>query len=49
MRINIILDEKLIEEAFHYANVSSKSELIDLVLREFVENHRRMEEENIKL
>jgi len=41
MRTNIILDEKLVKEAFRYAQVSTKKELIDLVLRELIENHRR--------
>lgn len=41
MRTNIILDDKLVKEAFRYAHVSTKKELIDLALREFVENHRR--------
>jgi Arc/MetJ family transcription regulator len=41
MRTNIVLDEKLIKEAFRYTKVKTKKELIDLVLREFVENHRR--------
>lgn len=41
MRTNIILDSKLVEEAFRYAHVSSKRALIQLALQEFVENHRR--------
>jgi Arc/MetJ family transcription regulator len=41
MRTNIVLDDKLVEEAFHFANVSTKRELVDLALREFIENHRR--------
>lgn len=41
MRTNIVINEKLIEEAFAYAGVSTKRELVDLALREFVENHRR--------
>lgn len=41
MRANIVLNEKLVEEAFNLAHVSTKRELIDLVLREFVENHKR--------
>lgn len=41
MRTNIVLDEKLVKEAFRYADVSTKRELIDLALREFVANHRR--------
>jgi Arc/MetJ family transcription regulator len=41
MRTNIVLDDKLVKEAFRYVSVSTKKELIDLALREFVENHRR--------
>lgn len=41
MRTNIVLDEKLVKEAFRYTDVSTKKELIDLALREFVANHRR--------
>lgn len=41
MRTNIVLDDKLVKEAFHYASVSTKRELIDLALREFVANHKR--------
>ena len=41
MRTNIILDNKLVQEAFRYAPVSTKRELIDLALREFVANHKR--------
>ena len=41
MRTNIVLNEKLVEEALTYAHVSTKRELIDLALREFVENHKR--------
>lgn len=41
MRTNIVLDDRLVKEAFHYAKVSTKRELIDLALREFIANHRR--------
>lgn len=41
MRTNIVLNEDLVNEAFHYANVSTKRELVDLALREFIENHKR--------
>lgn len=41
MRTNIVLDEKLLKEAFRYTKVSTKRELVDLALREFVENHSR--------
>ncbi len=41
MRTNIVLDDELVREAFRYAGVRTKRELVDLALREFVENHRR--------
>jgi Arc/MetJ family transcription regulator len=41
LRTNIVLDDRLVEEAFEYAHVKAKRELMDLALREFVENHKR--------
>ncbi|NNM59801.1 MAG: type II toxin-antitoxin system VapB family antitoxin [Legionellales bacterium] len=41
MRTNIVLDDKLVKEAFSFVDVSTKKELIDIALREFVNNHRR--------
>jgi len=41
MRTNIVLNDRLVEEAFRYASVDSKRALIELALLEFVENHRR--------
>ena len=41
MRTNIELDEELVEEAFKYARVSTKKDLIHLALREFVEQRSR--------
>ena len=41
MRTNIMLDDKLVQEAFRYASVTTKRELINVALREFVQNHRR--------
>lgn len=41
MRTNIVMDDALVEEAFRYADVRTKRELVDLALREFVENRRR--------
>ncbi len=41
MRTNIVLDEKLVDEAMRYANVRTKRELVDLALREFVAARRR--------
>ncbi len=41
MRTNIVLNDQLVEEAFIYAGVSTKRELINVALQEFVDNHRR--------
>jgi len=41
MRTNIVLDDKLVAEALRYVNASSKRELVDLALRELIENHKR--------
>lgn len=41
MRTNIVLDDALVEEAFRYASVSTKRELIHIALTEFIQNHRR--------
>lgn len=41
MRTNIVLDDKLVQEAFRYSSVSSKRELVMIALLEYVENHRR--------
>ena len=41
MRTNIVLDDALVEEAFRHSNAKTKRELVDLALREFVENHKR--------
>ena len=42
MRTNIVLDEKLIKEAFKYSRAKTKKELIAIVLKEFVENRQRL-------
>lgn len=41
MRTNIVLDEQLIKKAFHYTTATTKRELVELALREFIENHAR--------
>ena len=41
MRTNIVLDDRLVEEAFAYTEVKTKKELVHLALVEFVQNHRR--------
>lgn len=48
MRTNIVLNDSLVKEAFRYTSVSSKRELIELALKEFVENHRRHDIRELK-
>lgn len=43
MRTNIVMDDELVEEAFRYAGVRTKRELVDLALREFVESRKRLD------
>jgi Arc/MetJ family transcription regulator len=48
VRTNIVLDEKLVAEAFRYTSATTKKDLIDLALREFIENHRRKDIRDLK-
>ena len=48
MRTNINLDDKLVKEAFNYANVSTKKDLVNLALKEFVGSHKRLNPKEIK-
>jgi Arc/MetJ family transcription regulator len=41
MRTNVVLNERLVAEAFKYAAVKTKKDLIDLALREFVQQRKR--------
>ena len=41
MRTNIVLDDKIVAEAFRYAGVTTKRELVHVALCEYVESHRR--------
>lgn len=41
MRTNIVLNDQLVKEAFLYAKVTTKHDLVECALREFVENHKR--------
>lgn len=43
MRVNLVIDEKLAKEAFKYSQVKTWEDLIEAALREFIENHRRMD------
>ena len=42
MRTNIVLDEKLIEEAFKVSHAKTKKELVHQALKEFIENRKRL-------
>ena len=42
MRTNINLNDDLVNEAFKYTKAKTKKELIDIALRELVENHKRL-------
>ena len=41
MRTNIVLDDKLVKEAFRVSDAKTKRELVDLALREFVATRKR--------
>ncbi len=42
MRTNIDLDEELVREALQVSGAKTKKELVNLALREFLENRRRL-------
>ncbi len=48
MRTNIDLDENLVNEAFKYAGVKTKKELVNIALQEFIEMHKRKDLAEIK-
>ena len=49
MRTNIVLNDKLVEEAFNFSqSISTKKELIETALREYVENRKRKNLKELK-
>lgn len=48
MRTNIVLDDRLVKEAFKLADVKTKKDLIDLALREFVQQRKRADIRNLR-
>lgn len=48
MRTNIVLDPDLVEEAFGYADVKTKRELVELALREFVEQRKKKDMRDLR-
>jgi Arc/MetJ family transcription regulator len=49
MRTNIVLDDELVEEAFKFSQtVSTKRELIETALKEYVNNRKRKSLKELK-
>jgi Uncharacterized protein conserved in bacteria (DUF2191). len=49
MRTNIVLNDDLVEEAFKYSsNISSKRELVEVALKEYVDNRKRKNIKDLK-
>jgi Arc/MetJ family transcription regulator len=42
MRTNIVLADDLVKEAFKFSQVRTKRELINVALKEYVQNHGRL-------
>ncbi len=41
MRTNIVLDDKLVAEAFKYSDATTKRDLVNQALKDFVVRHKR--------
>ena len=49
MRTNIVLNDKLVEEAFKFSqSISTKRELVEIALREYVDNRKRKNLKELK-
>ena len=49
MRTNVVLNDALVDEAFKYARtVSTKRELIETALKEYVDNRKRKNIQDLK-
>jgi Arc/MetJ family transcription regulator len=49
MRTNIVLNDELVEEAFKFSqSISTKKELIEVALREYVNNRKRRNLKELK-
>jgi len=49
MRTNIDLEDELVEQAFRYAPVKTKKELVTLALREYIEHHARKDVRELRV
>lgn len=43
MRTNVVIDDKLIQEAFRLSKIKTKKELIHKALEEFILNRKRLD------
>lgn len=41
MRTNIFIDDKLIEEALKITGIKTKKEVVNMALKDLIENHKR--------
>jgi Arc/MetJ family transcription regulator len=49
MRTNIVLDDELVDEAFKYSQtISTKKELVETALKEYVDNRKRKNIKDLK-
>lgn len=48
MRTNIVLDDKLVDEAFLLTTIKTKKELVDQALKEFVAHRKRLNLRDLK-
>ncbi len=48
MRTNIVIEDDLLKEAFKYTDVSTKKDLINHVLTEFIKNQKRLDIREIR-
>ena len=48
MRTNVVLNDQLVTEAFRYTSATTKRELLEIVLKEFVDHHKRADLRDFK-
>lgn len=48
MRTNIVIDDALIKEAMKLSNLKTKKEVVNLALKEFVQNRKRKNLKDLK-
>lgn len=48
MRTNIVLDDNLVKKALKISGANTKKDLITIVLKEFIQNHSRLDIRDLK-